>query len=219
LAAEMQAEIEKEERIRRKKEEEANLALIELWENKQAMMEADRLLKKHFAELRAKEKRNRPPTKAQKRNQMSTYLKNIGTWKHNQLKSKTYEEIERLFKIEMKRVNTFIPMDQEVESSKKDEAENKSKRAGEVLESNKTKKQKLDEQEESDKHEEVEKDDDLEEDEMKKHMQIVIDEDIAIDVIPLSTKPPMIVEYKIIKEGIFGHFQLIRADGSSKRYS
>ncbi|GKA97351.1 hypothetical protein Tco_0825245 [Tanacetum coccineum] len=29
----------------------------------------------------------------------------------------------------------------------------------------------------------------------------------------------MIVEYKIIKEGIIGHYQLIRADGSSKRYS
>ncbi|GKG40921.1 hypothetical protein Tco_0470133, partial [Tanacetum coccineum] len=48
--------------------------------------------------------------------------------------------------------------------------------------------------------EEVKKDDDTEEDEMKKHMQIVIDDDIAIDAIPLSTKPPMIVDYKIIKE-------------------
>ncbi|GJY67402.1 hypothetical protein Tco_0469640 [Tanacetum coccineum] len=34
LETEIQAEIEEEERIRRKKEEEANLALIELWENK-----------------------------------------------------------------------------------------------------------------------------------------------------------------------------------------
>ncbi|GJS90415.1 hypothetical protein Tco_0773051 [Tanacetum coccineum] len=119
----------------------------------------------------------------------------------------------------MKRVNTFIPMDQEVESSKKDEAKNKSKRAGEDLESNMTKKQKLDEQEESNKHEEVEKDDDPEEYKMKKHMQIVINEDIIIKAIPLFTKPLMIVEYKIIKEGIFGHSQLIRANGISKRYS
>ncbi|GJW70473.1 hypothetical protein Tco_0127390 [Tanacetum coccineum] len=102
--------------------------------------------KKHFAELRAKEKRNKPPTKAQKRNQMSTYLKNMGTCKHSQLKSKTYKEIERLFEIKMKRVNTFIPMDQEVESSKKDEAENKSKRAREELEFDVSKKQKTDEQ-------------------------------------------------------------------------
>ncbi|GJY81013.1 putative ribonuclease H-like domain-containing protein [Tanacetum coccineum] len=44
LVAEMEAELAEEERIRREKEEEANLALIKLWENKQAMMEADRLL-------------------------------------------------------------------------------------------------------------------------------------------------------------------------------
>ncbi|GJU39634.1 hypothetical protein Tco_1192591 [Tanacetum coccineum] len=50
-------------------------------------------------------------------------------------------------------------------------------------------------------------------------MEIVKEDDMPIDAIPLVSKPPMIVEYKIVKEGIFGHFQLIRADGSSKRYS
>ncbi|GJT26957.1 hypothetical protein Tco_1206592 [Tanacetum coccineum] len=59
---------------------------------------------------------------------MSTYLKNMVIWKHSQLKSKTYEEIKRLFKIEMKRVKTFIPMNQEEESTKKDKAESKFKR-------------------------------------------------------------------------------------------
>ncbi|GJR18732.1 hypothetical protein Tco_0967259 [Tanacetum coccineum] len=33
--------------------------------------------KKHFAKLRAEEKRRKPPTKAQKRNLMSTYLKTM----------------------------------------------------------------------------------------------------------------------------------------------
>ncbi|GJX77032.1 hypothetical protein Tco_0323843 [Tanacetum coccineum] len=47
----------------------------------------------------------------------------------------------------------------------------------------------------------------------------VKDDDIANDAIPLATKLLVIVEYKIIKEGIIGHYQLIRADGSSKRYS
>ncbi|GKF07392.1 hypothetical protein Tco_0041616, partial [Tanacetum coccineum] len=46
LEAEMQAEIAVEERLRRQKEEEAIIALIESWENTQAMMEADRLLAK-----------------------------------------------------------------------------------------------------------------------------------------------------------------------------
>ncbi|GKA57879.1 hypothetical protein Tco_0757067 [Tanacetum coccineum] len=41
LEAQMQAELIKEERIARQKEEEANIALIESWDNTQAMTEAD----------------------------------------------------------------------------------------------------------------------------------------------------------------------------------
>ncbi|GJR25473.1 hypothetical protein Tco_1101705 [Tanacetum coccineum] len=121
LEAQLQAELEEEERISRLKEEEANIALLESWDNTQAMMNSDFQLaqqmqteeqeqliieeksklfvelleerKKHFAALRAQEKRNKPPTKAQKRNTMSTYLKNMAGYKHNQLKSKSYDEI------------------------------------------------------------------------------------------------------------------------------
>ncbi|GJW09075.1 hypothetical protein Tco_1571498 [Tanacetum coccineum] len=102
-------------------EEEANIALIESWDNTQAMMEEDFKLaqrlqaeeqgeitieersrlfvelmnkrKKHFAMLRGEEKRRKTPTKAQKRNLMSTYLKNMDGYKYNQLKSKSYDEI------------------------------------------------------------------------------------------------------------------------------
>ncbi|GJX14058.1 hypothetical protein Tco_0205816 [Tanacetum coccineum] len=63
-------------------------------------------------------------------------------------------------------------------------------------------------------------DDDQEEAEMRKLIEIVPnEEDVAIDAIPLATKPPIIVDWKIIKEGKMGYFQIIRADGSSKRYS
>ncbi|GKE29127.1 hypothetical protein Tco_1444511 [Tanacetum coccineum] len=41
LEAQLQAELIKEERLIRQKEEEANIALIESWDNTQAMMEAD----------------------------------------------------------------------------------------------------------------------------------------------------------------------------------
>ncbi|GJW24491.1 hypothetical protein Tco_0038302 [Tanacetum coccineum] len=169
--------------------------------------------KKHFAKLRAEKIRRKPPTKSQKRNLMSTYLKNMAGYKQNQLKRKSYKEIQKLFDREMKRVNSFIPMDMDLEVVKGSESrtEESSKRARDDLESDMTKKQKVDE------HVETKKDDDQEEDQMKKHMKIVIDEEVAIDVIPLATKPPMIVEYKIVREGMMGHFQLIRADGSSKR--
>ncbi|GJU52997.1 hypothetical protein Tco_1226711 [Tanacetum coccineum] len=173
LQAQLEAELIEEERLARKKEEEANIALIESWDNTQAMMEADfelaqrlqteeqgeitieersRLFvelmnkrKKHFAMLRAEEKRRKPPTKAQKRNLMSTYLKNMGGYKHNQLKSKSYEEIQKLFDNEMRRVNTFIPMDSEVVKSKK-ETEESSKGTEDELESDKSKKSKSSEE-------------------------------------------------------------------------
>ncbi|GJT06278.1 DNA-directed DNA polymerase [Tanacetum coccineum] len=103
----LQAKLIEEERLTRKKEEEANIALIESWENTQAMMEADRLLAerlqtreqeeltdeekaKLFMEFMEKrrekkigysistKKTNRPPTKTKKRNKMSIYLKHIG---------------------------------------------------------------------------------------------------------------------------------------------
>ncbi|GKD87440.1 hypothetical protein Tco_1358594, partial [Tanacetum coccineum] len=195
LEAQMQAKLIEEERLARQKEEEANIALIESWDNTQAMMEADfelaqrlqaeeqgditieersRLFvelmnrrKKHFAKLRVEEITRKPPTKAQKRNQIS--------------KTRTKES---------------------------------SKRVGDGLESDKSKKQKIDE------HAEAEKDDDPEEEEMKKHMEIVQDEEeIVIDAILLAIKPLMIVEYKIVKEGHKGFYHLIRVDGSLKRYS
>ncbi|GJW05317.1 hypothetical protein Tco_1564173 [Tanacetum coccineum] len=44
IQAKLDAELIEEEKLARKQEEEANIALIESWENTQAMMEADRLL-------------------------------------------------------------------------------------------------------------------------------------------------------------------------------
>ncbi|GJY88869.1 hypothetical protein Tco_0503497 [Tanacetum coccineum] len=162
--------------------------------------------KKHFTKFKAEEIRNKQPTKSQKRNQMSTYLKNMVGFKHSQLKSKSYDEIQKLFDKDMKRVNTFVDMNSEVVKDSETKTEVSSKRAGDELESDKSKKQKIDEH------------DDPEEEEIKKHMEIVQDEEeIAINAIALATKPPMIVKYKIVKEGQKGFYHLIRADGSSKR--
>ncbi|GKB38176.1 hypothetical protein Tco_0883118 [Tanacetum coccineum] len=81
--------------------------------------------RKHFAALRAQEQRNIPPTKAQKKSQMSTYLKYMAGYKQSQLKKKSFAEIQRLFDKEMKRVNTFVAMDSEaVESSRKKDDSN-----------------------------------------------------------------------------------------------
>ncbi|GJY58123.1 hypothetical protein Tco_0458015 [Tanacetum coccineum] len=168
IASKLQAEFDEEVRLARekaKKEEEANIVS---WDNVQAMIDVDykmaqqmqaeeqeklsieeksklfvQLLearKKHFAAIGAQEMRNKPPTKAQKRKTISTYLKNMAGYKHNQLKNKSFDDIQKLFDKAMKRVNTFVDMDTElVEGSdvraKGSETRTKgsSKRAGEDL--------------------------------------------------------------------------------------
>ncbi|GKD81390.1 hypothetical protein Tco_1348229 [Tanacetum coccineum] len=95
----------------------------------------------------------------------------------------------------MKRVNTFVDINTELVKSSETRTEGSSKRAGDELESKNSKKQKIDE------HVEAEKYDDQEEAEMKKHIKIVKDDEVAIDAIPLATKPLVIVKYKIVKEG------------------
>ncbi|GKA65233.1 hypothetical protein Tco_0764940 [Tanacetum coccineum] len=84
------------------------------------------------------------------------------------------------------------------------------KRAGKEQQKESSKKQKVEEGQELEEVDEVE---------LKKLLVIKKDEDIAIDAIPLATKLPVIIDYKLHKEGMLVHYQLIRADGSSKRYS
>ncbi|GJX35762.1 hypothetical protein Tco_0247319 [Tanacetum coccineum] len=130
-------------------------------------MELMKKRRKHFAALRAQEKRNRPSTKAQKRTQMSTYLKHMGGYTYKQLKGKSFDVIQNLLDKEIKRANTFVAIGSE-ESSKK---------------------QKVEEEKESDTV------DEYDEDELKKLLVIKKDEDIAIDAIPLATKLPEIIDY------------------------
>ncbi|GJX68921.1 hypothetical protein Tco_0304648 [Tanacetum coccineum] len=130
----------------------------------------------------------------------------VGGYKQSQLKNKSFAEIQKLFDKAMTRVNMFVDIDTELVEGSEKRAEDSTKRAGTELEQEVAKKQKID--------------DDQEEAEMKKLIEVVPDkEEVAIDAIPLATKPPSIVDWKIIKEGKLGYYQIIRADGSSKRYS
>ncbi|GJR76728.1 hypothetical protein Tco_0089093, partial [Tanacetum coccineum] len=60
--------------------------------------------RKFLAQQRAAEIRSRPPTRTQLRNQMMTYLKNVGGKKHYDLKTKNFEEIQVLYE-NVKRVD------------------------------------------------------------------------------------------------------------------
>ncbi|GJX97486.1 hypothetical protein Tco_0353284, partial [Tanacetum coccineum] len=227
FASKLQDEFDEEERLAREKaekEKESNVALIEEWDDIQAKIEVDHELdqrlqaeeqeelsvkekaklfqqlleqrRKHFAAKSAKENRNKPPTQAQQRKIMCTYPKKMEGKKPKDLKNKSFDCIQKLFDRAFKRVNTFI-------NFKTDLVEGSSKRAGEELEQESTKKQKVDE--------------DKDKTELQSLMEVIPDEkEVTIDVVPLATKSPRIVDEKIHKEGKKSNYQIIRVDGKSK---
>ncbi|GJS84196.1 hypothetical protein Tco_0750737 [Tanacetum coccineum] len=97
-------------------EEQEELTIEEKSKLFQELLEKRR---KHFAAKRAEERRNRPPTKAQQRSIMCTYLKNMAGWKPKDLKTNKTRE------------------------------ESSSKRAGDELEQEPLKKQKVDDDKET----------------------------------------------------------------------
>ncbi|GJX51125.1 hypothetical protein Tco_0277970 [Tanacetum coccineum] len=172
IMVEPEVPLKKKDQTAMQKEEEANIALLESWDNTQAMMDADFQLaqqmqteeqeqlsieeksklfvellekrKKHFAALRAQEKRSKPPTKAQKRNIKCSKTK----------------------------------------------AEGSSKRAGDELEQEKTKKQKGD--------------DDQEEAEMKRHIEIVKDDEVPFETRDTQITTPKELEIQWILQALEG---------------
>ncbi|GKB51382.1 ribonuclease H-like domain-containing protein [Tanacetum coccineum] len=200
VALKLQAKFDEEERLAREKaekEQEANIALIETWDDLQAKINNDHQLAKrlqaqeqeelsvkekatlfqqllekrrnHFAAKRAKEKRKKPPTKAQQRKIIA-----------------------------FKRVNTF-------EEFRTELVKGKEKRAGTELIKENAKKQKVK--------------DDKETTKLKQCLEIILDEEeVTIDAIPLAVKSLSIVGWKIYKEGRKSYYQIMRADEKSQTY-
>ncbi|GJW66161.1 hypothetical protein Tco_0118045 [Tanacetum coccineum] len=133
MARKIQEEWEAEEERNKIAEEKAtNEALIKNFDDIKARIEADRILaeklqeqereqftieerakflhdtiaaqRKFLAQQRSQAIRNKPPTKNQLRNQMMTYLKHVGNYKHADLKSKKFEDIQALYE-KIKRFN------------------------------------------------------------------------------------------------------------------
>ncbi|GJS30625.1 retrovirus-related pol polyprotein from transposon TNT 1-94 [Tanacetum coccineum] len=197
VAQRLQAELDKEARLEREREEEAsNAALIEEWDSIEARIDVDaqlaerlqaeereqmsveeqaRLLtesitarKKFFSAKRAEEQRNKPPTKAEQRK---------------------------------KCVNDFVPID--VDSSGK-KVESSKKRTRAILGEESVKRQKVE--------------DDAEKAKLKACLEIVQNDDSVVNIESLAIKYP-IVDWKthILAEDII-NYQIIRVDGSTKYY-
>ncbi|GJS81075.1 hypothetical protein Tco_0747616 [Tanacetum coccineum] len=167
--------------------------------------------KKFFATQRVAEQRSKPPTKAQMTNRMSTYLKNMGGYKYNQLKGKSYEEIQKLFDKTYKQVNSFVPMDS-------DDKEKGSEKKGRGSRKKTVAKKRVSEKksEESAKRQKVE--DDAEKEELKEYLKIVFEDDVVVNVESLATKYPIVDWMTHILAEDKMYYEIIRVDGSTKYY-
>nr|GEY00897.1 hypothetical protein [Tanacetum cinerariifolium] len=126
---------------------------------------------------------------AQARKNMMIYLKNMAGFKMEFFKGMSYEEIRPLFEEEYNKVQTLFKEGLEID-------EERIKALRKITR----------------KEEEAE--------ELKRNLEIVPDDedDVFVNVAPLSSKPPIIVDYKIYKEGKKEHFQIIRANGNYYMY-
>nr|GEY41121.1 hypothetical protein [Tanacetum cinerariifolium] len=190
LQGKTDADYELAQRLQAEEQEEMSDA-----EKEKLFMQFLEKRRKFFAGKRAKEKRNKPPTRAQQRSIMCTYLKNIEGWKLKSLKKKYFAKIKELFDKAMKNVNTFVDFKIELveESLKKVKAkitkEGSLKRAGDKLEQERFKKLTVK--------------DDKESEELKKCLEIIPSDgdDVTINATSLSSKSLIIVDYKIYHEG------------------
>ncbi|GKD62181.1 hypothetical protein Tco_1299690 [Tanacetum coccineum] len=166
IDSKLQAKFDEEERLAREKDE-ANVALTEEWDDIQAKVDADYQLAQRL--------------QAQEQEELTDEEKNMEGKKPKDLKNKSFDSIQKMFDRAFQRVNTFVDF-------RTDLVEVSSKRAGDELEQEVTKKQNV-----NDVQETAEVDDDQETAKIKELMKIVSDEEeVAIDAIPLATKPPTI---------------------------
>nr|GEZ61938.1 hypothetical protein [Tanacetum cinerariifolium] len=128
LKARMQAELEEEERLARQKEEENNIALIESWDNIQAMMDAD-------YELAARLQEERGELTIEEKLRLLVELMD---------KKKKYFARLRAEKIR----KSFVPMDTEFVKGSEKAQEGSSKRATGKLEQDDAKRHRIEEENE-----------------------------------------------------------------------
>ncbi|GJX97989.1 hypothetical protein Tco_0355008, partial [Tanacetum coccineum] len=210
------------------------------------MVEMINQKKKFYAEQKAKARRSKPMTQAQQRDYMSTFIKNQSSWKLTQLKKLTFDELKTEFEKLVKSIENFVPMEtdervkrqgvqleQEVSKkqktieevsvleesitepviAKEEEIEKSIKKRGKI------RKQKARKGIHIDKTAQDESEEEREAFMKDKVTSASSDSEIGIDAIPTATKPPSIVDWKIIPQsGQKAVYQIIRRDGSDKIY-
>ncbi|GJW75649.1 putative ribonuclease H-like domain-containing protein [Tanacetum coccineum] len=196
------------------------------------------------AEQKAKAKRSKPMTQAQQREYMSTFIKNQSSWKLSQLKKLSFEELKTEFEKLMKSIESFVPMETEArvkrhglqleqETSKKQKIDIEdasiTNEKGEVVKEEEAevlvKKTGMRRKQKARKGINIAK---TAQDEFNNEREAFMkdkvkdassESEIGVDAIPTATKPPTIVNWKIISQSSQkAAYQIIRKDDSDKIY-
>nr|GEV79491.1 hypothetical protein [Tanacetum cinerariifolium] len=131
---------------------------------------------------------------------MMIYLKNMAGFKMDFFKGMTYNEIRPIFEKHYNLNQAFLERVEEEVTGQKEEG---SKRKGESLNQDATKKQMKNEKEE----------------ELKAHLQIVVndDDDVFTEATPLAFKV-LVIDYQIHHENNKTYYKIIKADGTHKLF-
>nr|GEV97451.1 hypothetical protein [Tanacetum cinerariifolium] len=187
----------------------------EIWKNQQDWkllswkLEKNSLKGGTLAKERAEEIRSKPPSKSQLRNLMMTYLKHTCRFTHAQLKSRSFEEIQKLYTKEQKWVDAFVSIGSEEDEKKV--GSRKKRAVGSSSKQNSPKKQKVNDQEFVDNDKEL-----------RICLKLVLDDDKAINYETLDVKSLIVdCEYQVIgtmEAGDVHVYKLTRLGGSYRHF-
>ncbi|GKE14360.1 hypothetical protein Tco_1421937 [Tanacetum coccineum] len=212
--------------------------------DKMTKLEANTEKRKFYVEQKAKAKRSKPMTHAQQRDYMNTFIKNQRSWKLTQLKKLTFNELKTEFEKLVKSIENFVPMETEArvkrhglqleqETSKKQKIDIEdasiTKGKDEVVKEEETKvpvkKTGMRRKQKARKGINIDK---TAQDEFNKEREAYVkdkvkdassESEIGVDVIPTATKPPTIVNWKIISQSSQkAAYQILRKDSYDKLY-
>nr|GEV81098.1 reverse transcriptase domain-containing protein [Tanacetum cinerariifolium] len=144
--------------------------------------------------------KRKPQNKAQARNNMMVYLKNVVGFKMDYLKGMSYDDIRPIFEAKF---NTNVAFLLKTKEQIEEDENIALKRLNETLTERAAKRQKLDK--------EVE--------ELKRHLQIILneDDDVYTEATLLAQKVP-VVDYHIIELNNKPYYKIIRADDTHQLY-
>ncbi|GJX10619.1 ribonuclease H-like domain-containing protein [Tanacetum coccineum] len=154
--------------------------------------------KKHFAEQKARAKRNKPITQSLLRTYMMNYLKIQGTWK-------LFEAIKDSLKRFGEELQTETSKRLKSDEAKDDESTKKTRKRRKQIARKGL-------------HTDMDKDDSEDLDEASEKDDSTSGTKIPINPVPVAMKSPSIANHKIIKQGRKGVYQIVKENGTDKVY-